>query len=425
MSNKAVGFGFEEIPKQKRQSWISLASIWTGSMISIPSLMIGGLLAGGFNMSGALISMIVGYGIICIYMCFVGMQACDTGLPTSTLAAGALGTTGSRFIISALLAITCMGWFGVQTGIAAIAFSTMFHSLTGILVPVWLAGIFWGLVMLATAIFGYNAIKYLNYITIPGLAIVLGYGVWAAMTQNDGMKVIAAYIPAQPMTFVMGVNLVVASFALGGVITGDFARYAHSRRDVIKSSVFGVLPAAVIVVAVGLMLSIVVGQFDITSVLVALGLPVIGLLMLIVATWSTNVVNAFSGGVAVTNLSGAGEKKFKLMTAIAGGIGTVLGAVGIINLFVVFLSILTAFIPPVAGVMIANYWICGKGKRENFRVIKGAHLPGILAFALGAAVAYTTGSIIPFFVAPVNGIVVSMTAYVLLDKYLPKKAGRE
>ena len=423
MSNKAVGIGFEEIPKQKRQSWISLASIWTGSMISIPSLMIGGLLAGGFNMSGALISMIVGYGIICLYMCFVGMQACDTGLPTSTLAAGALGTTGSRFVISVLLAITCMGWFGVQTGIAAIAFSTMFHSLTGILVPVWLAGLFWGLVMLATAIFGYNAIKYLNYITIPGLALVLGYGVWAAMTQNDGMNVIAAYVPAQPMTFVMGINLVVASFAVGGVISGDFARYAHNRSDVIKSSVFGVLPAAVIVVAVGLMLSIVVGQFDITSVLVALGLPFIGLLMLIVATWSTNVVNAFSGGVAVTNLFGAGEKKFKLMTAIAGGIGTILGAVGIINLFVMFLSILTAFVPPVAGVMIANYWICGKGKRENFRVVEGIHLPGIIAFALGAAAAYTTGSIVPFLIAPINGIVVSMVAYVLLDKHLPKRAG--
>ena len=422
MDNRTNGRGFEEIPKEKRQSWLSLASIWTGSMICIPSFMVGGFLAGGFSLTGALVCIIVGYGIICLYMSFVGMQACDTGLPTSTLAAGALGTKGSRFVISALLAITCMGWFGVQTGVAAVAFSTMFHSLTGILIPGWIAGIFWGVVMLATAIFGYNAIKYLNYVTIPGLAVVLGYGLWAAMTQSDGMSLVAGWSPPIQMSFVTGINIVVGSFALGGVIAGDYARYAHNRSAVVKSSVIGVLPAAAIVVVIGLVLSIVVGEFDITAVLVALGLPAIGLAMLVVATWSTNVVNAYSGGVAVTNLFGFGSKKFKLMTAIAGGLGTVLGAVGIINYFVVFLSILTAFIPPAAGVMIASYWICGKGKRENFRVIEGLHLPGIIAFSVGAAVAYITGSVAPFFIAPINGIVISMIGYVLLEKIMPKKA---
>ena len=415
--------GFEEIPREKRQSWVSLASIWTGSMICIPSLMVGGLLAGGFSPAGALVCMVVGYGIICLYMSFVGMQACDTGLPTSTLAAGALGTKGSRFVISALLAITCMGWFGVQTGIAAIAFSTMFHSLTGIAVPVWLSGLFWGAAMLATAIFGYNAIKYLNYVTIPGLALVLGYGLWAAMTQNDGLGVISGYVPPEPMSFVTGINMVVASFALGGVISGDYARYAHGRADVVKSSVFGVMPAAVVVVAIGLVLSVVVGEFDITSVLVALGLPAIGLAMLVVATWSTNVVNAYSGGVAVTNMFGSGEKKFRLMTAVAGGIGTVLGAAGIIDHFVIFLSILTALIPPAAGVMIASYWICGKGRRENFRVVPGVHPPGIVAFALGAAVAYVTGSVAQFFVAPINGIAVSIAVYVVMEKIMGRKDG--
>ena len=421
MSTKTTQVGFEEIPKEKRQSWLSLASIWTGSMICIPSLMVGGLLAGGFSLGTAILCMIVGYAIVCAYMCFVGMQACDTGLPTSTLAAGPLGTIGSRILISSLLAIACMGWFGVQTALTAQAFNAMFYSIAGIYVPVWAGGIFWGLLMLLTAIYGYTALKYLNYIVVPALTFVLVYSIWAAMTQYDGLNVLAAYVPAEPMTFVTGVSIVVGSFALGGVISGDYSRYAHNRKDVIKSSVLGVLPSALIVVTIGAILSIVVGEFDITSVLVALGLPVIGLATLITATWSTNVPNAYSGGIAVTTMFGAGESKFKLTTAIAGIIGTVLGAIGIIDQFIQFLSILTALIPPVAGVMIANYWIVGRGKKENFRVNDSIHLPGILAFALGAAVAYITGNVTFFLIGPINGIIVSMVAYVIFEKAFGKK----
>lgn len=421
MSSKVATVGFEEIPKEQRQSWISLASIWTGSMICIPSLMVGGLLAVSFSLPEAIIIMIIGYSIVCAYMCLIGMQSCDTGLPTASLAAGALGRKGSQFIISSLLAIACMGWFGVQTAICAIAFSTMLYAMAGIYIPVWISGIIWGFLMLVTAIYGYNALKYLNYISIPALVLVLAYSFWVAMVQNDGIDVLATYVPISPMSYVMGINMVVASFALGGVISGDYSRYAHNRGDVVKSSILGVMPSAIIVVTIGVILSIVAGEFDITAILVSLGLPVVGLVTLIVATWSTNALNAYSGGVAVTNLVGASESKFKLTTGIAGVIGTILGAVGIINMFVGFLSILTALIPPVAGVMIANYWIVGRGKRENFHMPEGLHLPGVISFALGAIVAYTTGSIFLFFIAPINGIVISMVSYILLENAMNKR----
>jgi cytosine permease len=52
-------------------------------------------------------------------------------------------------------------------------------------------------------------------------------------------------------------------------------------------------------------------------------------------------------------------------TIITGLIGTILGAVGIINYFQVFLNLLGYCFMPVAGVMIADYWIRLKGKSEN------------------------------------------------------------
>ena len=163
------------------------------------------------------------------------------------------------------------------------------------------------------------------------------------------------------------------------------------------------------------------------------GLPFIGLVALVLATWTTNVSNAYSGGLALSVLLGQDEKKSQLTTAIAGIIGTVLAAVGILNSIQGFLSLLSAIVPALMGVMIADYWIIGKGKTENFEIRKGFYAPGVISFVLGALIACMTGGTfatipflaflnIPFFIGPINGIVVALVVYVVIAKAFAKKA---
>ena len=111
----------------------------------------------------------------------------------------------------------------------------------------------------------------------------------------------------------------------------------------------------------GALMSIVTGQYDISAILVSLGVPILGLIALVLATWTTNVTNAYSGGLALSNLLGFDESKFK----------TLLAAFGLLNAFQGFLSLMSAFIPPLAGVIIAAYWITGRGKKDNFSFKKG------------------------------------------------------
>jgi cytosine permease len=418
MTNQEAGF---KVPEDKRQSWISLAAVWIGCMVCVPSLMVGGYLSQGFPISSILICIIIGYGIICAYMCFMGMQGCDTGLPTVSMASNALGEGGARFLISLLLAVACIGWFGVQAAVCGASFSSMILSMTGLSIPPVLSGIIWGVIMVLTAMFGYNAVKYLNYVAVPALILVLGFAIYASVFRDNGFAKVLAFQPTQPMTVVAGINLVVATFAVGGVISGDFSRFARSRRDVIKSNVIGVFPSGLVMLFIGAACSIVAGEYDVTKILTNLGLPAFGLVALILATWTTNVTNAYSGGIAVSKILGLDESKFKITTLIAGGVGTLLGALGIINRFVGFLGIITSFIPPIAGVVIAAYWIVGKGKKENFRVIPGVNWAGMASFVIGAATAFITANIAPFFVAPINGIVVSIIAYCILIKVIPAK----
>ena len=121
----------------------------------------------------------------------------------------------------------------------------------------------------------------------------------------------------------------------------------------------------------GGVMSVVTGQYDISAILVSLGVPFFGLLALVLATWTTNVTNAYSGGLALSNLLGFDESKFKHTTGIAGGIGTLLAAFGVLGKFEAFLNLMSALLPPLAGVIIANYWIIGRGKKAAFKIQDG------------------------------------------------------
>ena len=286
----------------------------------------------GFTIPAIILCILIGYGIVCTYMCFMGMQGRIPVCPP-LLAAGALGDKGAQYVISLLLAIACIGWFGIQSAVCGASFSSMVSELTGLSIPVWISSLFWGILMLLTAMYGYKGLKYLNFIAVPALVLVLIYGIWAAMANFNGFAVLSSYEPAVPMTLVGGINLVVATFALGGVISGDYSRFAKNRADVVKSSVLGVLPAGLVMLVIGAVLSIVTGEYDISKVLSAVGVPAFGLIALVLATWTTNVTNAYSGGLAVSNLVGHEETRYKITTGIAGLFGTVLAAVGFISKF--------------------------------------------------------------------------------------------
>lgn len=87
------------------------------------------------------------------------------------------------------------------------------------------------------------------------------------------------------------------------------------------------------------------------------------------------------------------------------------------------------------GVLIADYWIIGKGELQNFEIRDGFYAPGLISFILGALIACMTGGTfasipllaflnVPFFIGPINGIIVAMVAYVAIAKAVPQKASK-
>ncbi len=107
--------------ENKGQSWYSLGIIWAGAMICIPSLLVGNALITNMSLSKALAVAFVGYAIVVIIMILQGMQSSDLGKPTVHIAGQVFGKKGSRTILSIILAIACLGWFGIQANVCGVA----------------------------------------------------------------------------------------------------------------------------------------------------------------------------------------------------------------------------------------------------------------------------------------------------------------
>ena len=407
------------VPESSRQSWLSVAFIWTGTIISIPVLMMGGILSTGLSLANIVIACLIGYMVIGLLMSLVGVISTDLGIPSAMVATKSFGDNGSRFITSVANLISMVGWFGVQLAACAAAFSMLlgFFGITGF--PHWAGALIWGSIMITTSVTGFSYIKWLNYLTVPLLAIVCLYGAWYGISQVGGAY-LTGFVPAAGagMTVPFAVSLAIGSLAAATVICGDISRYAKNRTDTWLASFVGVVPAAVIMITIGAIMAISVGEWDITLVFAGLGVPLLAIIVLIIATWTTNTGNAYFGGMAVMKIGNFKDDKRPIVTLFVGVAGILLAMLGLADALIGFITVISAIIPPIAGVVIADYWIIGRGRPENWFRAKGFNWLGIIAWACGAVVGY----FFSFFSPASDSILVATILYIILHFTLGKTA---
>ncbi|KQL50476.1 cytosine permease [Heyndrickxia shackletonii] len=399
----------------ENQSWYSLGIIWAGAMICIPSLLVGNTLISGMSLSKSLFVAFVGYSIVVLLMILQGIQSSDLGKPTVQVAGQVFGNKGSRTIISIILAVACLGWFGIQANVCGAAVANLL-AVYHMNMPVPLASFLSGLVMVISAIYGIKVLRVLSYIAVPLLVVICAFGLIQTLT-GDHLQIIQNYKPKGNMSFMNGLAVTIGSFALGAVIAGDYSQFSNKRSDVLKAAIFGIIPAGVFMIGIGAVLSIAYKTSDITAVFMDIATPFIGGIALILATWKTNLVNAISGGFALINVFNISKQKEKMAVGIAGMVGTLLAVVGILNYFTPIMSILSAMIPPVAGVMIASYWVMNKGDKNSWREVEGVNRLGIYSWLVGAVIASipVVFSLFPSLPQipnqPLIGIVISFVIY--------------
>ena len=402
-----------QVQPEEKQSTLSLTMIWVGGVISAPALMVGAILMGGLSLQMTLLITLLAFGVQVAIMSLNGIEASDTGYPLTVILGKTFGNTGSRYILAGLITLTQGLQAAVQIGVCGGAFVAALGAF-GIPFPMWLSMILWGGIMVLSAVYGFTWMTVLNYVAVPFLVVVCLYGTIKSVGMYGGFSAVLAYEPAQQMDFVSALAIMIGIFACGTIVCTDLTRYAKDRKATVISSVLGILPAMLLIVAMGAIMSVGAGTTDLTELFVKLNMPIIGVLALLLATWTTNTTNFYQSGLAFTRFCGAKDGKRPLLTAIIGVIATVLAVLGALDFFVPMLNAFSVMIPPIAGIMMADYWIIGKGKKENWGIIPGFNFAGIGAWIAGMAVGFFVNVFSPAF----NSIVVGMIVYLILNAAL-------
>lgn len=407
--------GLSQIQPDERRSWTSVAFIWVGTMICIPMLMVGGIFAGALTMPSILFVTVTGFAVCCFLMVMGGIIGSDLGLNATMTSTHAFGMTGANFSMAFIVFIAEAGWFAVQTATCAIAFVSLMEHL-GVSFPFWLACVVWGVVMAVTAVYGVRWMSVLNYIAVPLLVILCGYGCIHAVNVG-GWHAIASAVTKNAMSLPAAVSTVIGLFALGATCNSDYTRYCKSRGDVVKATVLGVLPAAVFMIMVGAILALGAGNYDVTGMFAGLGLPLIAMLVLILATWTTNTGNAYMSGLAACKIFSIKDKDRPKATLAVGVLGIIMAVMGLADFLNTYISIIGAVVPPIMGIVISDYWVVCRGKKEEWSPKQGINWIGIIAWICGGGFALLeTLGIFTVFSAALDGVILSFLVYVIMSK---------
>jgi cytosine permease len=112
-------------------------------------------------------------------------------------------------------------------------------------------------------------------------------------------------------------------------------------------------------------------------------------------------------------LLGWGSDRRAIATALAGLIGSVLAAAGILDRLTGFLSLLTLTVMPIAGAMIAAWWLVPAPAAPDRRW----HATGLLAWGIGVAVVLWMAHPLRNLLGPV----IAAVAYVALATLMPRR----
>ncbi len=378
------------VPESERKGWFHLTMVWIAGIIALSATALGGALGSGMSLSQAVVVSFVGTFLLAILNIICGIPGNKTGLSTSMISSFAMGRYGA-YLVSIVIAVSLFGWFGVQLDLFGSSLLNVINSVFGIEVNRTLLMIIGGAMMTVTSMIGYKAIEKLSIVAVPLLGILLIGSTVIVLNNYSLSELNSAALATESITIGAGISLVIGSLAVGAIIAPDFSRYAKATKDTIISSLLGYFVGYSIVLLIAVLLAKATTEVDVVAIMIGIGWGTGGMLVLILAQWTTNNTNLYSSALGFSVVFKKVPKY--IITIIAGVVGTTFAITGIYTNFITFLNILSIMIPPVGGIYAADYIM--RHKAYDFaRVnnIKKVNPYSLAIWAIAIFVAFATSA---------------------------------
>jgi nucleobase:cation symporter-1, NCS1 family len=446
------------IPESERTwNWLDYTALWVGMAHNVPTwLMAGGLIASGLLWWQAIIIIALGNLIVLVPIVLNSHPGTKYGIPFPIIVRASFGIRGANIATIVRGAIAAV-WFGIQVQIGGQALKLLVTRLIPSLDnphpaqflgqgPLdWVCFIVFLLLNLWILMHGMSALRKFERWAAPSVLILAAilFG-WAWQKAGGLGPIVAAPAHAPPADLVKlvltSLMSVVAFWATLSLNASDFTRFARSQRDQVIGQVLGLPTTMIIFSLLGVLTvsatAVIFGSavWDVVGLIQKLPgtlMVVVCLIAVILATLSVNVAaNLVSAAYDISNLA---PRKLNMWrgAVIAAILGTVILPWRLLSSAHVFifdwLGTVGIALAPVAGIIIADYWLVRKCKLSVpdlyktdgiYRYSGGFNPKALVAAGLGELAVFS-GYQFPalhllFDLGWVTGTVVSLVAYRLL-----------
>lgn len=412
--NSAGEFPLSEAPASARKGLLSISMVLFSFTFFTGTMFAGGKLGMAFSFTDMLWVAFIGNSLLALYAAGLAFIASRSGLNTVLMGRFCFGEAGSR-LSDFLLGFAELGWYAWGTATVAIVLVKILGLSEGLTTPLM---VLFGFGFSITALVGYKGLDVLSRVSVPLMFALLMVSMYLATGHAGGFKGLAAVIPHETMNFSAAVTMVFGTFASGATQATNWTRLSRTGRVAIIASALSFLLGNGLMVVAGAWCAIVYQQADIVEVMILQGLSFAAVIMLCLNLWTIQGPTIYNVSAAACHLLRTPRRR--TMTLISAAVGVVLAIGGMYELLIPFLVLLGSIIPPVGGVIMADFWYRHHGK---YPVLATTRLPrynfkGLLAYAVGAVLAYCSP-----WVAPLVGIAVAALCYIGLMQFNGSRAG--
>lgn len=412
------------LPQSKRMGFWSNTFILWGLVLTVSSLLVGGLVGSQLSFREAMIVIAMAGVFNTVVSILIGIIGTRTGYTSAMIFRFSYGNTGV-ILPNFIMSITTVVWFAVILNLTRDAFVQIVGVTAESSVLFWIITVVMGIIFLIPAYKTMKWIAFVDYVAVPAIVFILVSTIWIALDIGGGLSQIIARSPVASAS-----ALVVFTAAAGGwlhanTVISDFTRFYKTEKQAALGLflTYGVL---MVLQYTGATLgALATGEWNIFLIMDQFGLMEITFGVLFLGSWST----AMAAIYFAANLMAAPpipeykneEKTRKLVLLISWGVAMFFSWYGPDQVFNFFLQFLSWLVGPIAMTVIVDYWFFPKRRtlyervgKPDMRYNPAAYVAWIGGFLVG----YYTQD---FFISLINGMLVTAVLHYGWMSYALKK----
>ena len=414
-------YTLEPVPAHINTTGLRVAMVICAIGITLPAIWVSSDTAINSGFLNANLGFWLGCGFVALLSLFTGIIGSRSRLSTYMIIQFSFGKTGAK-LANILMAITLLGWYSVTCEVFGAALADGIKELVGWEINIQMAVILSSVLMTATTIFGYAAVERFSILSVPLLALFLFYIAYLAFTKMDASTVWEGGSQADTVMTLISINIGLS--VLTAVLMPDFTRYCPNDKQSHIASLVGIGITFPLVMTVASIPAIVTSQADITLIMIGMGVVFSALLVLVFATWSTNITNLYSATLTLSTFMPT-VPSWKI-TLIGSAIATAGAVAGVMDrYFTDFLIFIGIAATPLAAIYIVDFFLINKGDYTMAKLesLPAIGIPAIVAWVIASVFGYLSESQIMFLtpLSALDSLLVAAVCYYALAKALPQK----